>query len=86
MALGITESIQLAASLIFAIPLGIFGLTTLLDGNTFIGGVVVLVAVLMVVLPRRLTTPTDVPVAVAEKAVGSAVKLPDESDEESEQS
>ena len=81
MAMGITESITLAASLIFAIPLGVFGLTTLLDGNTFLGGVVLVVAVLMVVLPRRLTTPTDVPAAVAEKAVGKAVKVPDEEEE-----
>jgi hypothetical protein len=83
MAMGITETISLAATLIFAIPLGIFGVTTLLDGNTFIGVVVIVVAVLMVVLPRRLTTPSDVPVAAAEKAVGSAVKTPDESDDES---
>lgn len=80
MSMGITESVQLAASLIFAIPLGIFGIQTLLDGNTFIGGIVVVVAVLMVVLPRRLTTPADVPGAVAEKAVGKAVKMPDEDD------
>ena len=82
MAMGITETVSLAATLIFAIPLGIFGVTTLLDGNTFIGGVVLVVAVLMVVLPRRLTTPTDVPASVAEKAVGSAVKMPDEADDE----
>ena len=80
MSMGITESVQLAASLIFAIPLGIFGIQTLLDGNTVIGGIVVVVAVLMVVLPRRLTTPADVPGAVAEKAVGKAVKMPDEDD------
>jgi hypothetical protein len=82
MAMGITETVSLAASLVFAIPLGVFGVTTLLDGNTFIGGVVIVVAVLMVVLPRRLTTPTDVPLEVAEKAVGSAVKTPDETDDD----
>jgi hypothetical protein len=78
MAMGITESITLAASLIFAIPVGVFGVTTLLDGNTFLGGVLVVVAVLMVVLPRRLTTPADVPAAVAERAVGKAVDVPDD--------
>ena len=81
MSLGISESIQLAASLIFAIPLGIFGLDTLLGGDTFLGGVALVVAVLMVVLPRLLTTPADIPAAAAEKAVGKAVKLPDEDDE-----
>jgi hypothetical protein len=81
MAMGITESITLAASLVFAIPVGVFGLTTLLDGDAFLGGVLVVVAVLMVVLPRRLTTPADVPTKLAEKAVGKAVKVPDEDDE-----
>ncbi|WP_192918438.1 DUF7533 family protein [Salinigranum salinum] len=81
MAMGITESITLAASLVFALPLGVFALTTLLDGNTFLGAVLLVVAVLMVVLPRRLTTPADVPAAVAEKAVGKAVKVPDEDEE-----
>ena len=78
MSLGISESITLAASLIFAIPLGIFGINTLLGGDTFLGGVVIVVAVLMVVLPRRLTTPADIPATIAEKAVGKAVKMPDE--------
>ena len=82
MAMGIAESIQLAASLVFAVPLGVFGLTTFMDGNTFLGGVLVGVAVLMVVLPRRLTTPADVPAKVAEKAVGKAVKMPDDGDDD----
>lgn len=82
MAMGIAESIQLAASLIFAIPLGIFGLTTLMDGNTFLGGVLLVIAVLMIVLPRFITTPADVPTAVAEKTVGKAVKVPDEDDDD----
>jgi hypothetical protein len=81
MSLGITDSIQLAASLVFAIPLGIFGIDTLLRGDTFLGGVAVVVAVLMVVLPRMLTTPTDIPAAAAEKAVGKAVKMPDDEDD-----
>jgi hypothetical protein len=78
MALGISESIQLAASLVFAIPLGIFGVDTLLGGDTFLGGVALVIAVLMVVLPRMLTTPADIPAAAAEKAVGKAVKMPDD--------
>lgn len=82
MSLGITESITLAASLVFAIPLGVFGVTTLLDGNTFLGAVIVVVAVLMVALPRKLTTPADIPATIAERAVGKAVKMPDEDDTE----
>jgi hypothetical protein len=81
MSLGITESIGLAASLVFAIPLGVFGLNALLGGDAFLGGVAVVVAVLMVALPRMLTTPADIPASVAEKAVGKAVKLPDDEEE-----
>ena len=78
MSLGIADTVQLAATLIFAIPLGVLGGQYLLGGQTFLGGVLVVVAVLMVVLPHALTTPTDVPSKVAEKAVGKAVKTPED--------
>jgi hypothetical protein len=42
----------------------------------------VVVAVLMVVLPRRLTTPADLPGAVLERVVGTAVKEPDDDDDQ----
>jgi hypothetical protein len=38
----------------------------------------------MVVLPRRLTTPADVPGAVLERVVGRAVKEPDDEDDQPE--
>lgn len=78
MSLGITGTIQLAATLVFAVPVGIFGLNTMLAGDTLFGGLVVLVAVLMVALPHYLTTPGDIPGSIAEKAVGTAVKTPDD--------
>lgn len=81
MRLGIFETIGLAASLIFAIPLALFGIETALAGQRALGAGLFLVAVLMVVLPRRLTTPTDLPSAVAERVVGRAVKEPDTDDE-----
>lgn len=80
MRLGILETIGLAATLIFAIPLGFFGVESFLAGRQLLGAGLVVVAVLMVVLPRRLTTPGDLPGAVAGKVVGSAVKDPDEED------
>ncbi|WP_277553922.1 DUF7533 family protein [Halobaculum limi] len=84
MALGILEQVGLAATLIFALPVAVFGIQSLLDGNTVLGVGFLVVAVLMVLLPRRLTTPDDVPGAVAEKAVGSVVKSPEtnQNDEE----
>lgn len=80
MRLGILETIGLAATLIFAIPVAVFGVETMVSGNRLLGGLLLLVAVLMVVLPRRLTTPEDVPAAVVEKTVGKAVKSSDEED------
>ncbi|MFB6101836.1 MAG: hypothetical protein ABEJ73_04655 [Haloplanus sp.] len=78
MRLGILETFGLAASLVFAIPLGLFGVESLLAGRTTLGSGLVVVAVLMVVLPYRLTTPTDVPAAVAERVVGRAVRERDD--------
>ena len=82
MRLGIASTIQLAATLVFAAPVGIFGLTRLLDGETLLGGGLLAVAVGMVLLPQYLTTPGDVPAKIGERVVGSVVKTPDEDDED----
>lgn len=82
MRLGILETVGLAASLIFAIPVGFYGIESFLSGNRALGAGLVVVAVLMVVLPRRLTTPADLPGAVAERVIGKAVKDPDVDDED----
>jgi hypothetical protein len=76
--MGIMDTIGLAASLVFALPVGIFGMNRLLDGQTLLGGGLVVVAVLMVLLPQKLTTPMDIPQMIAGKAVGKAVKTPDD--------
>ncbi|WP_416838539.1 hypothetical protein [Haloferax sp. DFSO52] len=78
MGLGILEMIGLGASLIFAIPLGVFGLTLLADGRTAFGAGMVLLAVLMVALPKYLTMPQDVPMLAAEKLAGGVTKEPDD--------
>ncbi|MFC7097778.1 DUF7533 family protein [Halobaculum marinum] len=85
MALGILEQLGLAATLIFALPVAVYGIQQIVDGQTALGVGVLVVAALMVLLPRRLTTPDDVPGTVAEKAVGSVVKAPGESSDESEE-
>lgn len=74
MARGIIETVQLAATLLFAIPVGLFGLDTLRSGDPLLGGLFLAIAVGMVLLQQYLTTPTDVPAAVAEKAAGALVK------------
>lgn len=80
MGLGIMDTIGLAASLIFAIPVGIFALDKLLVGDYLLGGFLLLVAVLMVALPQRLTMPQDLLGDAAGKVVGGAVVDPDEAD------
>lgn len=84
MALGILEQLGLAATLIFALPVAVYGIQTLLDGGTVFGALALLIAVLMVVLPRRLTSPDDVPAKAAETAVGAVVDEPDAADESEE--
>jgi len=81
MSLGIMDTVQLAATLIFAVPVGGFGLTLLAGGDLVLGGGMLLLAVLMVVLPRRLTTPSDVPGAIAGSLVGKAVIDPEDDKE-----
>lgn len=76
--LGTMEMIGLAGSLVFAIPVGVFGLNRLFAGQTVLGAGLVVVAVAMVLLPRKLTTPMDVPEEIAETTVGKIVKTPDE--------
>jgi hypothetical protein len=82
MRLGILGTIQLAATVVFAAPVGIFGLTRLTEGDTLLGGGLVAVAVAMVALPQYLTTPGEIPMKIVERVVGRAVVTPD--DEESE--
>lgn len=82
MRLGLLETVGVAGSLVFAIPLGIYAIERLLGGETAVGGAFLLVAVLMVLLPKYLTTPGDLPGMAAERAVEGAVADSEESEEE----
>lgn len=73
MALGILDQLGLAASLVFAIPVALYGLQRVAGGEALVGGAFLIVAALMVYLPQRLTTPGDIPGKAAEKAVSTAV-------------
>ena len=81
MARGILETIGLAATLVLAIPIALFGAEHLVRGEYVAGVVYVGIAVGLVVVEQYLTTPTDVPGMVAEKTVGKVVKT-EESDPE----
>lgn len=75
---GIMGTIQLAATLVFALPVGLLGIQFLLDGRMLVGVGFVAVAALMVGLEEYLTTPGDVPTSLAEKTVRKVVKTPDD--------
>lgn len=77
MKLGIVQTIELAASLMFAAPVGMFGVSRLLDGEVALGGGLVVVAALMVIVPQYLTTPGDIP-GKALSAIGLGSDATDE--------
>lgn len=82
MRLGLLETVGLAMSLVFAIPLAIYAVERIVGGETVVGGAFLLVALLMVLLPRYLTTPGDLPGAVAERVAGEVVVEPEDVDDE----
>jgi hypothetical protein len=57
MGLGVLDTIGLAASLVFALPLANYAVVRLLDGHVALGGGLLVVAVAMVVLPQYLLDP-----------------------------
>ena len=82
MRFGLLGTIQLAATVVFAAPVGIFGLTRLTQGDVLLGGGLLAVAVAMVALPQHLTTPGEIPLRIVERLVGRAVVAPDDEDAE----
>ena len=81
MRLGLLATIQLAATVVFAAPVGIFGLTRLTEGDVLLGGGLVAVAIAMVALPQYLTTPGEIPMKIVERVVSRAVVPPDDESE-----
>jgi hypothetical protein len=81
MRLGLLATVQLAATVVFAAPVGIFGLTRLTEGDVLLGGGLVAVAIAMVALPQYLTTPGEIPMKIVERVVGRAVVPPDDESE-----
>ena len=84
MARGILETIGLAATLVLAIPIGLFGAEHLVRGELVAGVAYVGIAGGLVVVEEYLTTPTDVPGMVAEQTVGKVVKTEQTDSEKSD--
>lgn len=82
MRLGLLGTVQLAATVVFAAPVGVFGLSRLAAGDIPLGAGLVAVAVAMVALPQYLTTPGEIPARIVERLVGRAIVAPDDRDEE----
>ncbi len=76
--MGILDMLGLAATLVFAIPVGVYGVQALIGGNLPIGTFCVVVAVLMVAVPNVLTTPSDLVTKLFQGAVGKAVRTPED--------
>lgn len=74
MARGILETIGLAATLVLAIPIALFGAEHLVRRELVAGVGYVGIAVGLVLIEQYLTTPTDLPGMVAEKTVGAVVE------------
>jgi hypothetical protein len=78
MRLGILDTLGLAATLVFAIPIAFVGVRLVLEDQLFLGGFLLLTAGLMVYLQRVATTPEDIPIKIAERLTGGLVKPPEE--------
>jgi hypothetical protein len=83
---SIIDTVTLALTLVFAIPVGLMGGNFLLSGQTILGSVFVVIAVLMVLVEEYLTTPTDLPGMAAKRVVGTVAKTEDETEQGRERS
>ena len=70
MSLGILDMIGIAGTLIFALPVGIFGVEQLATGQFGLGSALIGIAALMIILPQRLITPKQIPVAMSKRLIG----------------
>lgn len=75
---GILDTVSLAATLVFAIPVAMFGVQRLLADEILLGSAFVVLAVLMVFLREWLTTPSDLPAKAAKGVVGRVVETDDD--------
>jgi hypothetical protein len=73
--LGILDWIALAATLAVAVPIGVFGVLSLLDGQLLLGGFGVGVALGLIGV-ELVWTPGDLPAEALQRVVGRLVRRP----------
>ncbi len=83
MSRGVIGLVQLAATLVLAVPVALLGLQFLTRGEVLAGGVFLAIAAGMVLIEEYVVTPRDVPGLLVERVVGRVAKEP-ESDSEPE--
>ena len=74
--LGVLDLLSLGATLLFAIPIGAFGVELLLDGRVALGVAGILVSGGLILVERVLWTPEDVLGDVLQGVVGKVVGRP----------
>ncbi|MFP8957369.1 hypothetical protein ACLI4Y_11610 [Natrialbaceae archaeon A-CW3] len=75
---GLFDTIKLVGVLIFAIPAALAGLEMVATGSRpYVGSALIVCAVVLVLVQRRLTTPGDMPRLLAKKVTGSASRASD---------
>jgi len=81
MARGLLETIQLLGTLVFAVPVALFGALQLLAGELLTGVGFLVLAGLMVLVREAIASPKDLPRVAVERVVGRAVESPEDDDE-----
>ncbi len=79
---GIVDTLQFAATAVFAAPVALFGILKLGEGDPLAGVGFVVIAVGMLAAEELITSPRDVPGIVAEQVAGRIAKTPEETDED----
>ncbi|WP_330632083.1 DUF7533 family protein [Halocatena halophila] len=78
---GIIDTITLAVTVAFAIPVAMLGMQFLQDGNHLLGGVFVGLAIAMVVVEETITSPTDLPAMALQRVTDRIAKPSDDEDD-----
>jgi len=81
MARSILGLVGLGATLVFALPVALLGVESLVRGQTVVGAGLIFIAGLMIAVEEFLTTPGDLPTLIAANTVGRIAKSPDDEDD-----
>ncbi|MEF8786328.1 MAG: hypothetical protein V5A45_10380 [Haloarculaceae archaeon] len=78
MSRGVIEFLQFAGSVVFAVPVGFFGLLKLAEGDVLVGAGFLFLSAVMVLGREYITSPKDLPAMALQRVTGRVVKDPDE--------